>query len=326
MCPQPRRTNSRAVAGTVARAGDEPVVLRPGERERDVDLGQPGEAARPHARVGGLEAGRVRVGAHELQRRGVRHPLRVRDRRRRARPGARARCAAARGSTGPQRAGERRAPASACGRSGCAHSPAGAIAVTDRAWPASASSSATQPPSELPATCGRSRPSAARCAWIAAASSRGVTRGARDRRRTSPKPGMSSAITSRSAASRSSTGSHMWRSVPSACRSTSGGPLPVRVRDHALAARTAAVSAAEPPATAAVFGGASSGSPARPANVAAMSVRSPAMLTSEPRPQRRAAQRGGDRRSRAARSRARRGRAARPSRSPSTAGPSQDCA
>ncbi len=47
------------------------------------------------------------------------------------------------------------------GGSGSGHSPAGPIAVTERARPAKASSSATQPPSELPATAKSSIPRAA---------------------------------------------------------------------------------------------------------------------------------------------------------------------
>ena len=61
------------------------------------------------------------------------------------------------------------------GASGSGQRPAGAIAVTERAWPAAASSSATQPPSELPATwCGPPGRSRAGARATAAASAAGV--------------------------------------------------------------------------------------------------------------------------------------------------------
>ena len=108
-------------------------------------------------------------------------------------------------------------PAHAGACRGCRHSPAAAIAVTERACPASASSSATHPPASClpgeacPATAARRTPPPHRQARPAP--------GHRGRRApvALPKPGRSSATTSRSALNRSITGSHTRRSAPSAC-------------------------------------------------------------------------------------------------------------
>ena len=62
-----------------------------------------------------------------------------------------------------------------------------------------------------------------------------------------------------------------------------------------VVARIAAVSAAEPPATAAVLADAPSGMPLRPMKVAAMSLRSPAMLATSQGASGLSAHRGGDR-------------------------------
>ncbi len=114
------------------------------------------------------------------------------------------------------------------GPSGCCHIPAGEIRQAEAAFPAFAISSATQPPSELPATCGRSIPIPARKSLITApiaAAVGGVPAGIDS---DSPKPGMSSAITSRSRASASSCGFQTSFVAPSPWIRTSGGPLPAR--------------------------------------------------------------------------------------------------
>ena len=177
------------------------------------------------ARLTASKPGRVGVGAHEPQRRLGRDALGVGDRAGEREPAARG-AADERGQ--PRRRSPSRAPRAIprFGASGSGHSPAGAIAVTERAWPAAASSSATQPPSELPATWyglvrqrrRRSRRRAPRASAARSPFSAGD----------SPKPGRSTAITSRSAVSRSITGAHTCRSAPSGCRSTSTGPDPAR--------------------------------------------------------------------------------------------------
>src|SRR4051794_39016521 len=96
------------------------------------------------------------------------------------------------------------------------------MAQTLRAEPRRPSSSAIPPPSELPATCGRSIPSASTAAASAA------TSGVPPRTADSPNPGRSTAITSRSRARIGTTGSHVWRSSPIPWSSTRGGPVPVR--------------------------------------------------------------------------------------------------
>ena len=87
--------------------------------------------------------------------------------------------------------------------------------MTEVAQPKRPISSATQPPSELPATCGRSTPFrrhssyTARARFAAVGSSPSGSGGA------APKPGMSTACTSRSASSSGITGSQMLRVPPS---------------------------------------------------------------------------------------------------------------
>lgn len=106
--------------------------------------------------------------------------------------------------------------------------PAGESAVTDRTSFSRPSSRASRPPSELPATCGRSRPSASQKAprtgttvdrsYAQPAGSAGEV----------PKPGRSTATTSRSVARMSSTGSHACQWWPIPCSNRSGSPAPLR--------------------------------------------------------------------------------------------------
>ena len=135
--------------GRCAGRRDEAVVLGPAERDRHADVLEAGEAPGAHRAVDRLEARRVGVGADEPQRSLGRHA-----RRRSATVPASAtrRPAGLRTSAGSSGRTARARPRATprLGASGSGHSPAGAIAVTDRAWPAAASSSATQPPSELP--------------------------------------------------------------------------------------------------------------------------------------------------------------------------------
>ena len=89
-----------------------------------------------------------------------------------------------------------------------------------------ASSIATQPPSEFPATCGVVTPSSSSRPATAAASAAGD--GSPGSGADSPKPGRSTAMTSKWRASAGATGSQAWRDDPSGCRSTSGSPDPER--------------------------------------------------------------------------------------------------
>ena len=177
------------------------------------------------------------------------------------------------------------------GISGSGHSPAGAIAVTERAWPARASSSATQPPSELPATCGRSRPSASSCGSPAARSA-----GARrvDRRRLAEARHVER---DHLALGREAL-EHRVPHVPVGAEGVQQHErraAPDAVEGDHEAASMAAVSTAEPPATAAVFGAAPSGSPPRLANVDGDVAQVAADRRHEPRRQRLLAQHRRDR-------------------------------
>jgi len=106
--------------------------------------------------------------------------------------------------------------------------PAGENAHTERTARPRASSSAIAPPIELPATCGRSRPSSAKNHSNASAYAGIVGSMPLDSGAERPKPGESQAITSNSPTSRSITGSHACQWCPMPCRSTSGGPSPSR--------------------------------------------------------------------------------------------------
>ena len=174
MWPQPRRTNSRALAGTsrgratsrscsgqasVSGTRISPSPVNRPARMPAFTASKPGASAYARTSCSAAAYG-TRSGCAIVPPSAARRPRSLRS---------------SAGMTGRSARASARA-VERLGISGCAHSPAGAIAVTDWAWPARASSSATQPPSELPATCGRSRPSASRCACSARARSRGVAR------------------------------------------------------------------------------------------------------------------------------------------------------
>ena len=248
MWPQPRQEDLARGGRDVARPRDEPVVLGPRECERYRDLGEAGEAPGPHAGVDRLEAGRVRVGAHQRERGGVGNALGMRDRRaqRHAPP---ARGAQQRRQDGPQRPreharlrplGHERLRPQARGRDRGdrlrvpgerqleRHPTAQRVARHVRPVEPERQRVSVHGPREVARRDGRAVPpraSAARPAAPPRAASRAIAPSGGD----SPKPGRSIAITSRWAARRSITGSHMRRSVPSAWISTSGGPLPRRV-------------------------------------------------------------------------------------------------
>ena len=217
--PAPAQHDAAHAVRQRPRPRDEPVVLRPGQRDRHGISSSAREAARAHRVVDGL---RSRARWRTRGRAAARRPAGCAPGGRRwppARAGGRARCAAA--GRAPAAAPARpRAPACAWARAARRHRPAGAIAVDRRARARPAPSRA--PPSRR-ASCrrraGARSPRAASHSAIAAASAAGepsASGGA------PPKPGRSSASTRRSPSSRSSTGSHMRWSVPSVCRRTSG--------------------------------------------------------------------------------------------------------
>ena len=118
------------------------------------------------------------------------------------------------------------APPRAAGPSARRQKPAAHRPVTLRQRSVLANSSATQPPSDSPATCARAdaqlveggadRPPRSRPRWPrASAGSSGD----------SPKPGMSTAMQSWWSARKGSTGRHTPRSAPRGWTSTSGGPV-----------------------------------------------------------------------------------------------------
>lgn len=111
--------------------------------------------------------------------------------------------------------------------------PAGERAVTERTSFSRPSSRASSPPSEFPATCGRSKPTASQKAPSTGTTvdrSYGTPSGSPSE---APKPGRSTATTSRSAASTSSTGSQACQWCPMPWSSSRGSPAPRRsyVRD-----------------------------------------------------------------------------------------------
>jgi hypothetical protein len=92
--------------------------------------------------------------------------------------------------------------------------PPGEIAMTERALPSFASSSATHPPSELPATCAVCQPHSSRNAATSRASAAGDGTTSAGKGADCPKPGRSAAITSRSRATASSTGRQTCQQPP----------------------------------------------------------------------------------------------------------------
>ena len=139
--PQPGRPTSgrgrsraaralRARSGRRRRAGDEPVVLGPDERDAARRMSaRPSEAAGAHRAVDRLKPGAVGVGADERGGVGGGDALGVRDDAQQREPPAGARCAPAR-QRGQRDAGERGGRPRGFGVSGRAHRPAGAMAVT----------------------------------------------------------------------------------------------------------------------------------------------------------------------------------------------------
>ena len=262
MWPQPRRTNSRAVAGTSrGRATSRSCSGQASVSGTRISR-QPGEPPGAHAGVGRLEAGRVGVGAHEPQRGLVRDALRVRDRpaerrappalaaqQRAAAPGRSARASSARGRAlgqqrlRPQPGGrDRRHRAGVAGERELERHPAAERVARDvRPVEPSASACAWM----------RARASVARASTGASPRSGGDVAEARhvDRDHVALGGEPVEHRVPHVAVGAERVDEHERRAAPA-----------TRVSDHA-AASTAAVSAAEPPATAAVFGAAPSGRP-----------------------------------------------------------------
>ena len=206
----------------MAQPSHHPVVLGPGERDGHADLGEPGEGVGAHRGVDLGEAGRGRVGADQVARRGGGHPVGVGDEHRhrgapqrrhaRDRPGERRRQPRGRARGGaPRRQRLRPQP--------------GRPDRDDAARPARERELERDPAAERVAgdvEVARSpaRPARPRSPPRAAPASAPRPRSGGE----PPKPGRSTAITSRSPASSGVTGAHTRRSAPSGCRSTSGGP------------------------------------------------------------------------------------------------------
>ena len=162
--PTPGRTRKRAPAGRRSGFGGptQAVELAPGDRHRHV-LRVAGrvEDVGAHRPVGAVVAVGVDPAEDQLAAGGGGDPLRVggEGREHRAR-----RSGGMRSAERDERA-QAPGPARGCrarrGPSGARQRPAGESAVTEAAQPARPISSPTQPPSELPATCGRSIPSSA---------------------------------------------------------------------------------------------------------------------------------------------------------------------
>ncbi len=109
-----------------------------------------------------------------------------------------------------------------------AQKPAGDRVVTVAALPRAPATSASAPPRELPATCGRSRPSVSKNVRISSPMARIAGRPAVVSGGESPWPGRSTVMTVRCGVSRSSTGCHACLRCPTPCSSTSVGPVPCR--------------------------------------------------------------------------------------------------
>src|SRR5690349_14041186 len=107
--------------------------------------------------------------------------------------------------------------------------PAGESSVSEAIGRIAANSKATQPPRELPATCGLTTPASSSCSATALASAAGRGSTSVGMGGESPKPGRSSASTSNRPASTGTTGAQAPRQEPRPCSNTGGGPEPVRV-------------------------------------------------------------------------------------------------
>ena len=206
---------------------DDMVELGPGEGHRHLhivqrtDLAGPHQVARPRIGRGGD------IGTSHALRLGRAEPFRVMDE-------------AAKRSAAPRRRRHHRTERGQQGPSGLAarfsrlllfsgarlQNPAVQTPTTELARSWRAHSIATQPPREIPATCGRSSPSESWNASTAAARFAALGSIPSGSGGDSPKPGMSTATTSRSAASRSSTGDHWTSEPPSEWSSRSGSPPP----------------------------------------------------------------------------------------------------
>ena len=201
------------VSGTTRRPRHEPIIRAPRQRHRHRNLRQPRKPPRPHPPVRGLEPRSVRVRPHEPQRVLVRHPLRMRHRpeqRPTAPPRAPQHPREHRRRTPARRAAPRIASAPAAQTTARpARSPSPTVPI-----PPSAISSATQPPSEIPATSN----SSGNCSRSAARARDGVT-DSPGNGGAAPKPGMSTATTS--SPNKGSTGSQTRWSAPSGCSRTS---------------------------------------------------------------------------------------------------------
>ena len=112
--------------------------------------------------------------------------------------------------------------------------PGGDSRVSEANGRTAASSSATQPPRELPATWGVSNPSSSSSPATARARAAGDGSTPSGSEGDWPNPGRSTATTSATAASAGTTGSHACRKDPRPCSSTSGSPPPVRANARVL--------------------------------------------------------------------------------------------
>ena len=115
-------------------------------------------------------------------------------------------------------------------RSGGDSSPDGEMTTARAARPRRASSSATQPPRELPTTAGASKPRRSSLGLDRISQPGRGRSGAIGQRGLSPKPGRSIATTSWRPSRAASTGCQERQLSPSPCTRTSGCPLPPRWR------------------------------------------------------------------------------------------------
>ena len=206
--PAGRRRAWRPTGGRARPRRSSPARPRVAARVEDVG------AHRPVGAV--VAAGRSSRGPARAPSAGIRSGWRRRSQHRLA--GAQARGQETSGRTGAPGGGRGARP------SGRRQSPAGESAVTEAAQPARPISSPTQPPRLLPATWGRSTPSSSQRALIAAARLAALGSIPCGSGGAAPKPGMSSTITSRSASSRSMTGSQTARAAEAVERAAARAP------------------------------------------------------------------------------------------------------